>query len=154
MRSNLESLFDSFEIIDFRKFVLFVVFFESNFQFLINFLNGVGGFSSVQFDDIFVEKSSKVLFYDEVEDDLEDESLVRKERNMLKFIECVQEKVKYLFEGKLRKKNCVFRKMRLGEEMYVFDGSCGDSMCFCCWGDNLSDMFVIYEGVVDGRVSE
>ena len=155
-RSNSESPFDSLETIDSRKSVPFAVLPESNSQSSTNSPNRAGGFISVQSDDktISVEKSSKVVFHDEVEDDLEDESSVRKERNTPKPTECVQEKVKYPFEGKLRKKNRASRKTRSGEETHVLDGRRGDSTRSRCWGDNASDMSVTHEGVVDGRASE
>ena len=154
-RSNSGSPFDSLETIDSRKSVPFAVLPENNCQSSTNSSNGVGGFSSVQSDDktISAEKSSKVLFHDEV-DYLEDESSVRKERNTPKPAECVQEKVKYPFQGKIRKKDRASRKTRSGKETHVLDGNRGDSTRSRCWGENASDMSVTHEGVVDGGASE
>ena len=151
-RGNSGSPFDSLDTIDSRKSIPFAVLPENNTQSSTNSPNGEGGFSNVQSDDktISVEKSSKVLFLDEVEDDLENESSARKERN----VPCDQVKVNHPFQGKLRKKARASRKTRSGEETHVLDGNRGDSTRSSCCGENASDMSVTHEGLVEGRASE
>ena len=155
-RGNSESPFDSLETIDSRKSVPFAVLPENNSQSSTNSPNGAGDLSSVQSDDktVSVEKGSKVVFHDEVEDGLEDESSARKETNMPKPAGCVQEKVNHSFLGKLRKKDRPSRKTRSGEEKHVLDGNRGDSTRSRCCGENASDMSVAQDGFADGRASE
>ena len=149
-RGNSGSPFDSLDTIDSRKSIPFAVLPENNTQTSTNSPNGVGGFCSVQSDDktSSVEKSSKLLFLDEVEDDLEDESSARKGRNT----PCDQKKVNHPFQGKLRKKDHASRKTRSGEETHALDGNRGDSTRSRCCGE--SDMSVTHEGLVEGRASE
>jgi len=154
-RGNSGCPFDSLDTIDSRKSVPFAVLPENNTQSSTRSPNGEGGFSSAQSDDktVSVEKSSKVLFYDDVEDDIEDESPARKERNTPKPAEYVQQKVNHPFQGKLRKKGRALRRTRSGEETHLPDENHGDSTPRYC-GENTSDMSVTHEGFVDGRESE
>lgn len=153
-RGNSGCPFDSLDTIESRKSVPFAVLPENNTQSSTRSPNGEGGFSSAQSDDkiISVEKSSKVLFYDDVEDDLEDESSARKERKTPKPAECVQQKVNHP-QGKSREKGRASRRTISGEETHLHDENHGDSTPRYC-GENTSDMSVTHEGFVDGRESE
>lgn len=163
-RGNSGCPFDSLDTIDSRKSVPFAVLPENNTQPSSRSPNGEGAFGSVHSDGetISVDRSAngKVLFHDDAEDELEDESSARKcktklkERNTPKPADYVEQKVIDPSQGKLKKKVRASSSTRLGEKAHLPDKIHGNSTRSRHCAENRSDMSVTHEGFVDGRVSE
>ena len=145
VRGNSRCPFDSLDTIDSRKSVPFAVLPDNNTQALTKSPKGEGAFSVYSDGEtISVEKSGKVLFYD---DDLEDESSARKCEAKLK------EKNTRKHAGKLRKKNRASRT-RSGGEAHLPDRNHGNSTRSRQCAENRSNVSVNHEVRVDGRASE
>lgn len=161
-RGSSRCPFDSLDTIDSRKSVPFAVLPENNTQASTSSPNGEGGFISVHSDGetICVGKSGQVLFLDEVEDDLEDESSAQKcgaklkEKNTLNPAEYVQQKVIASLQGKLRRKDRASSTTRSGEEAHLPDRNHGNSTRSRRCAENSSNMSVTHEECADGKASE
>ena len=157
-RGNSGCPFDSLDTIDSRKSVPFAVLPDNNTQPLSRPPNGEGTFVSVHSDGETWD--GKVLFHDDVEDDLEDESSVRKcktkpkERNTPKPADYVEKKVIDPSQGKLKKKVRASSSTRLGEKAHLPVKNHGNSARSRHCAENRSDMCVTHKGLVDGRASE
>ncbi|KAJ7394782.1 hypothetical protein OS493_000616 [Desmophyllum pertusum] len=123
--------FDSLDTIESRKSVPFAVLPEDNTRASTSSPDGEGELISVHSNEetITLEKSDKLLFLDEVVDDLEDENSAKKcakkfkEKNMPRPTEYVHQKVIAPLQGKLGRSDPVSSITRSGKEAHLPDGN-------------------------------
>ena len=130
VRGSSRRTFDSLDTIDSRKSVPFAVLPENNTQASASSPDSTG-FMSILSDGetITAEKSSKVLYTDYAEGDLEDGSSASKcagklkEKNVCRHAEHVHQKVIAPLQGKFGRKDLVSSSTRSGEDAHLPDGN-------------------------------
>lgn len=131
VRGKPRYAFDSLDTIESRKSVPFAVLPEDNTRASTSSPDGEGELISVHSNEetITLEKSGKLLFLDEVVDDLEDESSAKKcakkfkEKNMPRPTEYVHQKVIAPLQGKSGRSDRVSSITRSGKEAHLPDGN-------------------------------